>query len=366
MKKLLLSSAILSVVTHTAIAAESADVEAYLGAAQYFYDSERNLEDTTAIEGGLELPIGDALSLEAWLSDFDAEPESGAADLDGLRYSLGALYHLDDGKTRPFISAGASHQEFEPENGDANDETLLHVGLGIKHYYDNNIVMRAEALAMNSYDNEMTDYAVRLAIGYAFGRSVSAAPAPVVESVKPAPVVKTEPKPEPKPVPVVVVEKPAPVDSDGDGVFDDADQCANTSVQFKVDATGCPVMLTESVSIEMEVNFKTNSDEILPEDYAEIKRVADFMSEFEGTKVTVEGHTDDRGRASYNKALSQKRAESVRQVLIKSFKIDPSRVDAVGYGEERPIADNATAEGRSANRRVVGQIESSLKRPATK
>ncbi|MDX1450999.1 MAG: OmpA family protein [Oleiphilaceae bacterium] len=379
MRKLALAAAVSGVLmsSHTVVAdghGERSTVEAYLGAAQTKFDSDRNFDDMMSVEGGLELPLTDALSLEGWLGMGDTEVEGTGVEPDTEKYSLGLLYHFSNEATRPFVSLGAAHFEIEPPTGDANDESLAQLGLGIKHYYDNNVIMRAEALAMNSIDNEVTDYALRVAIGYAFGRDSkpAPAPAPVVERApepkpvpapQPEPVVKAEPMPEPSPAPKPM---PAPVDTDGDGVFDKDDQCADTPAQFKVDAAGCPIMLMEKVSIELRVNFRTNSADISPESFAEIKQVADFMNQYDGTKVTVEGHTDDRGRAAYNKSLSQKRADAVKQVLIKEFRIAPERIDAIGYGEERPIADNNTAEGRALNRRVVGVIEALEKRAATK
>ncbi|WP_156508655.1 OmpA family protein, partial [Oleiphilus sp. HI0132] len=68
----------------------------------------------------------------------------------------------------------------------------------------------------------------------------------------------------------------------------------------------------------------------------------------------------------YNKALSQRRADSVSKVLTDKFGLPAARVKSVGFGEEQPIADNATSEGRAANRRVVAVVESSIKKAATK
>ena len=90
------------------------------------------------------------------------------------------------------------------------------------------------------------------------------------------------------------------------------------------------------------------------------------MAQFDGTSLTVEGHTDDRGRAAYNKSLSQKRADAVRTTLINEFNISADRVTAIGYGEENPIADNATAEGRAMNRRVVGVVKAQVEKAVTK
>ncbi|KZZ11845.1 hypothetical protein A3749_07875 [Oleiphilus sp. HI0078] len=125
-------------------------------------------------------------------------------------------------------------------------------------------------------------------------------------------------------------------------------------------------MLTETVSIQMDVKFPSNSSILSKDNYPEIEKVAEFMQQFEKTVVTVEGHSDDRGNDAYNKALSQRRADSVSKVLTDKFGLPAARVKSVGFGEEQPIADNATSEGRAANRRVVAVVESSIKKAATK
>lgn len=363
MKKTVLLACLATSISAVSYADEYPDFEAYLGAGAYMFDDDlRNLDDAYSLEGGVELPLNNTMSLEAWLSDFTADYKAGSGDLDVQRYNLGALFHLKEGTTRPFISAGASHFD-----ADGYSESLINLGLGVKKYFDNNIILRGELMAMNSIDNEVTEFGARLAVGYAFGRSVSE---PVVEA---APVVKkvvekkvVEKPIEEKPAPAPVKPAPAPVDSDNDGVIDANDKCANTNAAFQVDATGCPVMLTESVEIQLNVKFANNSAVVTAVNFSEIQKVADFMKQFDKTDVTVEGYSDDRGRAAYNKSLSQKRADAVRTTLINEFKISADRITAIGYGEENPIADNATAEGRAKNRRVVGVVKAKVEKAATK
>lgn len=383
MKKSILLTCIAGTLSTTAIADNMPDFEAYLGAAEYFYDDDRNLDDAMSLELGAEIPMTEALSLEAWLSNFDADVENSSAELDGNRYSLGGLYHFSEDSLRPFMSLGLSHQELEDDN-DSHSEALAYIGAGVKKYFDNNIVLRGELLAMNSFDNEVTDLGARIAVGYAFGRTSSPAliaAAPVQEVVAPTasakpkattaePTAAATPAPVPQPAPVViapvVVKKAPPVDSDKDGVMDSVDRCQGTDKAFKVDENGCPILLTETVSIDMNVKFPTNSAKVTADNLPEIQKVADFMKQFDQTAVTVEGYSDDRGRAAYNKDLSQRRADAVRMTLINTFKLDESRVSAIGYGEENPIADNATAEGRAANRRVVGVVKSTVLKAQTK
>ena len=372
MKKTMLLACLASTMSSGLIADESSDFEAFLGAGHYKFDNERNLDNATSLEAGLELPMSEALSIEAWYSSFDAEIEDSSKELEGTRYNLGGLYHFSNKSLRPFMSIGFAHQEFEDNADNTHTEALAYAGLGLKKYFDNNIVLRGEVLGLRSFDHEVTDLGARLAIGYAFGRSTSKpvemaepalAPAPVKEEVvvQPEPVKQEVAAPAPKPVVV-----PAPIDTDNDGVVDSLDKCEGTDKAFKVDETGCPIMLSEAVSIKMNVKFPSNSSIIPKDNFSEIKKVADFMKQFDETLVVVEGHSDDRGAAEYNKTLSQRRANSVRETLINHFKLDAKRVSAMGYGEESPIADNNTAAGRAENRRVIAVVKSSIQKAATK
>ena len=80
------------------------------------------------------------------------------------------------------------------------------------------------------------------------------------------------------------------------------------------------------------------------------------MNKYPQTKVVIEGHTDSVGSAALNKKLSQKRANSVRDYLIKKLDINKDRLTAKGYGKDKPIASNKTAEGRTTNRRIQAAI----------
>lgn len=118
-----------------------------------------------------------------------------------------------------------------------------------------------------------------------------------------------------------------------------------------------PAPIKEKVTITLNVQFDTNKAVVKEKYNDEIKRVADFMNEFPDTTAEIGGHTDSVGSAEYNQKLSEKRANSVRQYLIDKFGIDGSRLTAVGYGEDRPVADNNTEEGKQKNRRVEAVME---------
>lgn len=143
-----------------------------------------------------------------------------------------------------------------------------------------------------------------------------------------------------------------PLDTDGDGIYDYLDQCPGTSSDLKVDANGCPILLKKEARIDLDIQFDSNKAEIKSQYHGRLKEVADFMTTYPGTTAVIEGHTDSVGSAAYNQQLSQRRAQSVRDYLIQNFDISPDRLTAKGFGEERPVASNNTADGRSKNRRI--------------
>jgi outer membrane protein OmpA-like peptidoglycan-associated protein len=141
-------------------------------------------------------------------------------------------------------------------------------------------------------------------------------------------------------------------DNDMDGVLDADDRCPDTPQGVEVDAEGCPIVEEIRADLVLEgVNFKSGSAELTPESTAVLDEVADSLKAWPEVRVEVGGYTDSSGPAELNRDLSQQRAGSVRQYLIDQG-VEASRVTAVGYGEDRPIADNSTREGRAANRRV--------------
>ena len=100
-----------------------------------------------------------------------------------------------------------------------------------------------------------------------------------------------------------------------------------------------------------DVLFGTGKAQLAAAAMRNIDTVASFLNENPERNVLVEGHTDDRGKESYNLDLSQRRADSVRYALIDRG-VDSHRILARGLGENQPIADNSTATGRQQNRRV--------------
>lgn len=100
------------------------------------------------------------------------------------------------------------------------------------------------------------------------------------------------------------------------------------------------------------IYFDTGSDQIRPESTPTLKEIGAMLKDHADLRLTIEGHTDDVGRADANQVLSEKRAAAVRQYLIAAYQIDGSRLMAKGLGQSKPAVPNSTPEGRQQNRRV--------------
>lgn len=154
---------------------------------------------------------------------------------------------------------------------------------------------------------------------YRFGGRAASAPTPMAAA--PAPAVIAE---APVPAPVVVIV-PAPAK-------------------------------TEQYCSILDIQFEINKDTVQRESDEKIEKLATFMRKYPDTTAVIEGHADEVGTPAANLSLSQRRAEGVMNYLVDHGGIARSRIQAVGYGETRPVADNNTEVGKRLNRRVDAVI----------
>ena len=113
----------------------------------------------------------------------------------------------------------------------------------------------------------------------------------------------------------------------------------------------------EKVSIILKVKFDDSKHDIKKKYHKSIQRLADFMKAHPETSIEIIGHNNNLGKESVNILLSQKRADSVRKYRINEFGIDKSRIHALGYGANQPIASSKTRQGRQKNQRIEVVIE---------
>jgi OOP family OmpA-OmpF porin len=150
-------------------------------------------------------------------------------------------------------------------------------------------------------------------------------------------------------------------DNDKDGIPDKKDKCPDEpeTINGYQDQDGCPdkgrqvvIIRKEKIEIMEKVHFATGRARIMPDSFSLLNQVAQVIQGHEEIKkIRVEGHTDSQGSDRYNQSLSEKRANAVKTYLVRRG-VDAKRLDAVGYGESKPIAPNGSPEGREANRRV--------------
>jgi large repetitive protein len=157
-------------------------------------------------------------------------------------------------------------------------------------------------------------------------------------------------------------------DNDQDGIVDVGDKCpdeAETKNSFQ-DEDGCPdekpaeppklaEVKEDQIVIMEQIHFETAKAIIKSESFAIVDAVVKILEENPAIELRIEGHTDSRGKAKYNRDLSKRRAKAVMKYLVDKG-IDEGRLVAQGFGPDKPIESNDTEEGRAKNRRVEFHI----------
>lgn len=154
------------------------------------------------------------------------------------------------------------------------------------------------------------------------------------------------------------------LDNDSDGIADDDDDCPlePENINEYFDDDGCPDTKPEKVKvvknrivIEEKIQFRSGRSTILSASHDVLSSVATVLTQFPDLQIRIEGHTDSDGGEASNQKLSKLRANAVRDHLIKAG-INSVRMEAVGFGELRPMASNRSASGKAINRRVEFHI----------
>ena len=297
-------------------------VEAEAFAKRYFTDSVRDMSNGNLFGGSVSYFLTEDVSLGLSYGEYhdirsDDRQDFGARgrkNVKGNLSSLDATYHFGTPSVglRPFVSAGVGHQSLsnlDPRTG-RDRTTFGNVGAGAKYYFTENVFAKASVDGMYGFDNNQAEWMAGVGFGVNFGGSTKPVAAPVAE-----------------PTPVEPV------------VYEEVEEVA------------------EAVRVELDVKFDFDKADVKQDSYSDIENLAEFMKQYPQTATTVEGHTDSVGNAAYNQKLSERRAAAVRDALVNQYGVEADRVNAVGYGKDRPVADNATNEGRAINRRVEASVE---------
>jgi outer membrane protein OmpA-like peptidoglycan-associated protein len=251
-----------------------------------------------------------------------------------------ARFDLLQKRLRPFVVAGfGAHviRSSSPQmDNDADKE--LHWGGGVRYALKDAIDVRVDVrhhiVPGRTYDGATSDLEATVGMTYRFGTKKAAKPAPAIER---------------EAAPTVVDD-----DIDRDGLVNDVDKCptvAETRNGYE-DKDGCPD--TELVELA-GIGFEPDSATIDIDSAPILERAYALLVATPGISIEVAGHTSSEGDSERNLKLSLARAEAVKSYLVKRGIAD-DRIQTVGHGEDMPIADNRTFDGRKLNRRIELRI----------
>lgn len=323
------------------------------------FDDELEDDSLAGIGVGYRFDSPWAIELTYQQTDADFEsPLSGDSEID--LWHLGALYHLDkQDNLQPFLSFGLGNADYDNALEKNQDDTQFNAGFGVKWSFSEQAAVRGDLKVFSGGSGNQVDTAVSLGLHYAFGKARQA-PLEVATEDGDADndgVLDNADQCPGTPAGVSVNNRGCPKDDDGDGVYNYADDCPDTTDRrARIDAQGCYVKLERKVNMTLSVEFDFDSSDARDEHASEVQKVADFMVQYPHSNVIIEGHTDSTGDETYNQGLSERRANTIADMLVAKFDISQDRVSHTGYGETQPIATNDTPEGRQHNRCVIAGV----------
>ncbi len=350
---------------------------------------------------GFDYAIKPELSVLASKADYNTNKLLSSADTKVCRIALNGVYEFDKlGMVTPLAKAGLGYESMSDSytgTTENRNSGFIDAGVGAKIPFNDMLALKLEAIYMLKhndarYDNNLI---VTAGLNIAFGaKAQKAAPAQEEEAVV-APVAVVDGDDDndgvlnsqdvcpntPKGSRVDVKGCFLDGDDDNDGVLNASDSCLASAAGDKVDASGCKIdedddkdgvlnskdicpntPIGDAVNsdgcpakVTLHIKFENNSDIVNQESYDLIGKYADFLNNYSSYSAKIIGYTDSRGSASYNQKLSEKRANAIKNMLLERD-VPSDRLSSAGMGEENPIADNATSEGRAQNRRIEAEL----------
>ncbi|MFH1016852.1 MAG: OmpA family protein [Pseudomonadota bacterium] len=233
----------------------------------------------------------------------------------------------------PYLTFGAGSVFFDPKRTQGDTDFAINYGGGLKYFIFKNLALAADARGLTSFQETHTALLLSYGLIYYF-QFRGERPAPkVLEPVAPSPAPPPPPQVTPAPTPqptAMPTAGPTPLPT--------------------------PVSELDQFGGVIEgVTFETGKYIIRKDSYTTLNLAAGFFVKHPELKLRVGGYTDNTGSDAFNQKLSTRRAEAVRQYLLKQG-VRKERMEAAGYGSSRPIATNDTPEGRSKNRRIEFKI----------
>lgn len=317
------------------------------------------LSNNFAVEGSVVMP----------------SPTQASERADINQFRLSGLYFFGEKSLKPYLALGVGQEEFEKDGYPSLDSRggFLSLGAGLQYDMNDKFFGRVEARIDDLQDNISYHAVYMLEVGYRFGiessdqvvsydaeKSTVAANDFTSEyydgccnetKAKDAASAETM-QVDTQELAALPATAAGSNDDDQDGIINDLDQCALTAEGLTVDANGC-AKFTGSIS---NVLFDVESSKLTVSMKKMLDDAASELAQYPNVAITVSAFTDNTGPETFNKNLSQERANNVRAYLMKKG-VSADRIDAKGFGETSPVASNDTAEGRAQNRRAVFDIK---------
>jgi outer membrane protein OmpA-like peptidoglycan-associated protein len=294
--------------------------------------------------------LNDYLSVEGYYSDLGNVELNPDGEIDYRMIGGDAMFHYwaygyerEEGSVALYAKVGLNHMT---NNGrgvryDKANTIQLFGGIGAEVYLPSKFSVRFE---IESYDTDAALLSLNLIKRFGFNSKKS---------------VKKEFSAMVKALPETSAGKLVPVvlDSDSDGLLDNEDECPDTPKGMTINKSGCSIFIAEVSDLISAVQFESDSSALTASSKIKLNEIADILLSYSAFNIEVQAFTDNLGAVVYNEILSQKRADSVVNYLVKK-NIKQSRFVAVGFGEANPTADNNTQSGRAKNRRVEFKLSS--------
>lgn len=359
------------------------------------FDINEELDHGITFALGLGYQIKDQLGTELFINITDTKTDPSDINAEVYPVRLDLFYDLTtDKKLVPYVAAGLGAITFSSSDLDNDTDVMVNYGGGVKYFFKDDMALRADVRHLVSFDDTHSQLIYTVGLVVTFGGDkgkASPAPkpaAPVVEKDSDGDGVTDSKDGCPGTASGVVVDKygcpeaeaMAEADSDGDGVVDSKDGCPDTPTGMAVDKYGCPETdvvaeadsdrdgvaddkdtcdgTPEGATVDARgcwvinnLKFESGKADIVASSNGGLNEVVIVLKANPALKLEIQGYTDNRGAAEFNRILSDKRANAVKDYFV-SQGIDENRLSAIGYGIENPVATNDTAEGRAQNRRV--------------
>lgn len=316
------------------------DSFAYIGIEASYYDIQKGDSKTADVDNfwrpaiQLGYRFNPLISLQAQYGYAEPKARVLPFKVKDQQFSLSTKFHLYMAGFwgfEPYLGAGYNRHELKPKDSTikATKEDMLFAEIGLQRMLGQHFMLDFGYRHLVTLEKDhFVDRQPFVAINWVFGKRFKHVPVEevIIPIAEPETIVVVEPK------------------------------CKDVPAGAKLDEDGCPMLLEKSIKITLHIEFPFN-ESVVPVSYKpEVQRIADALIAYPDSAVLLEGHTDNVGGKSYNQSLSLERANAVMRMLVVDFDIKPTRIVTSGMGMVKPIASNATEQGRAENRRVEAII----------